>query len=188
MSTNFKHNAAAKPRRLTAKQQCFIEEYLIDLNATQAAIRAGFSPKTAYSQGQRLLKNVEIKAAIDKAFRQRSERTRVDADKVIRELARIGFLDIRNLVEIRGNSIELKSGVDMTDDDAAAIAEVSDTQFGIKIKAHNKLTALQLLARHTGIIKDNKADGLESESEENDLIRALDKTTAEAFADESGTE
>jgi phage terminase small subunit len=138
--------------------------------------------------GQENLRKPEIKAAIAEALRQRSERTRVNADKVVRELARIGFLDIRNLVEISGNSIKLKSGVDMTDDDAAAIAEVSDTQFGIKIKTHNKLTALQLLARHTGVIKDNKDYGIESESEGNDLVRALDKTTAEAFADESETE
>ena len=68
---------------LTPKQERFVAEYLIDLNATQAAIRAGYSEKTAYSQGQRLLKNVEVAAAIQKALAERSERTKITQDYVL---------------------------------------------------------------------------------------------------------
>jgi phage terminase small subunit len=68
---------------LTAKRQAFVREYPIDLNATKAAIRAGFSEKTAYSQGQRLLKNVEVAAAIQKALAERSERTEITQDYVL---------------------------------------------------------------------------------------------------------
>ncbi len=68
---------------LTAKRKAFVREYPIDLNATKAAIRAGFSEKTAYSQGQRLLKNVEVAAAIQKALAKRSERTEITQDYVL---------------------------------------------------------------------------------------------------------
>lgn len=67
----------------TEKKGRFVEEYPIDLNATQAAIRAGYSEKTAYSQGQRLLKDVEVSAAIQNALSERSERTQIDADYVL---------------------------------------------------------------------------------------------------------
>ena len=68
---------------LTAKRKAFVREYPIDLNATKAAIRAGYSEKTAYSQGQRLLKNVEVADAIQKALAERSERTEITQDYVL---------------------------------------------------------------------------------------------------------
>ena len=69
--------------KLTAKQQRFVEEYLIDLNATQAAIRAGYSPKTANEQGARLLANASVQEAIAKAMAERSRRTGISQDRVI---------------------------------------------------------------------------------------------------------
>ena len=69
--------------KLTPKQTAFVQEYLLDLNATQAAIRAGYSTRTAYSQGQRLLKNVEIQAAVTAAQEARSERVKLDQDDVL---------------------------------------------------------------------------------------------------------
>ena len=71
---------------LTDKQKRFVEEYLVDLNATQAAIRAGYSEQTAYSIGQRLLKKVEVQEAIQQAQNKRSERTQITQDEVIRRL------------------------------------------------------------------------------------------------------
>ena len=79
-------------RKLTAKQQRFVEEYLIDLNATQAAIRAGYSQDTAYSQGQRLLKNVEVSQVVKKSLQERSKRTQIDADWVLKEAAEIATM------------------------------------------------------------------------------------------------
>ena len=73
------------------KQKRFCEEYLIDLNATQAAVRAGYAPKTAYSQGQRLLKDVEIAETITKLKSMQSKRTGITADRVLEELAKLGF-------------------------------------------------------------------------------------------------
>ena len=76
-------------QKLSAKQERFAREYLLDLNATQAAIRAGYSPKTAYSMGQRLLKNVEVQKAVQRAMDERSKRTEVDADYVLTNLLEI---------------------------------------------------------------------------------------------------
>ena len=72
--------------KLTPKQQRFVDEYLIDLNATQAAIRAGYSEKTAYSIGDENLKKPEIKKAIEQAQKERQKRTLVTQDDVIRGL------------------------------------------------------------------------------------------------------
>ena len=83
---------------LNEKQKRFAHEYIIDLNATNAALRAGYSKKTAYSQGHRLLKHAEISKYIEVLQKERSERTAVTADMVIDELAKVGFSDIRNVV------------------------------------------------------------------------------------------
>jgi len=77
----------------TAKQQFFIEEYLIDLNATQAAIRAGYSKKTAQQVGSQNLSKLVIQTAIQQAMDQRSERTGITAVKVLDAIAEIGFAD-----------------------------------------------------------------------------------------------
>ena len=78
---------------LTAKQKAFVQEYLVDLNATQAAIRAGYSKRSAYSTGQRMLKNDEVQKAIQKAQKRREERTEVTQDYVIAKLREIAEKD-----------------------------------------------------------------------------------------------
>ena len=74
---------------LNEKQQRFCDEYLIDLNATQAAIRSGYSKKTAYSQGQRLLKHVEIKAYIDARMAEKQQELIADQDEVLKYLTSV---------------------------------------------------------------------------------------------------
>lgn len=87
---------------MTPKQQRFVEEYLVDLNATQAAIRAGYSEKTAYSQGQRLLKNAEIQKSIADAQAARSEKVAIDAEWVLRRLAMEAEADLGDLYDAEG--------------------------------------------------------------------------------------
>ena len=84
----------------TVMQKRFVQEYLIDLNATQAAIRAGYSKKTAQEQASRLLSKVKVQADIQKAMKRRSERTGITQDRVLEELALIAFSDISELLEI----------------------------------------------------------------------------------------
>ena len=85
-------------RSLTAKQAAFACEYLVDMNATQAASRAGYSRKTAASQGERLLRNVEVRQAIDAGLNSRATKTGVTTERVLRERARLAFFDPRKLL------------------------------------------------------------------------------------------
>ena len=160
---------------LTARQARFVQEYLVDLNATQAAIRAGYSEKTAYSMGQRLLKHVEVAAAISKAQAKRADRTGVTQDQVMAELAKIGFYDIRKAVRWGGvpkatmdgdlvYPVEMVPSEDLDDSTAAAISEVSLTAGGIKIKMSDKLAALEKLGKHLGMFNGAGADEADAPS------------------------
>lgn len=84
---------------LTGKRARFVDEYLIDLNATQAALRAGYSEKTAYSQGQRLLKDVELQAQLQKRMKDREKRTEINADYVLKRLVEIDQLDVLDILK-----------------------------------------------------------------------------------------
>ena len=145
---------------LSPKQRRFVDEYLVDLNATQAAIRAGYSAKTAKQIGSRLLTNVDIAAAIEQAMEARGTRTSVTADKVIKELARLGFSDMRRLMTWGPDGVRLLSSDDLDDDDALAVAEVTETTTkdggSIKLKVHDKQAALVTLGRHLGLFLDKQ--------------------------------
>lgn len=144
--------------KLTDKQQRFVDEYLIDLNATQAAIRAGYSPKTSNEQGARLLVNVSVKGEIAKEQAERSKRTGINQDRVLTELAKIAFADMRNFMKWGPNGIKLLSVDDLTPEDSVCVAELSETttEYGgtTRIKLHDKKGALELLGRHLGMFKD----------------------------------
>lgn len=138
---------------LTAKQQAFVQEYLIDLNATQAAIRAGYSSSSAGAIGDENLKKPEIKEEIDKAMAIRSKRTGITADRVLRELARIAFFDSTVVANVDGRGSVTLMPTDLLDaDDRACISEISETITkdggSVKVKYHDKLKALDILAKH----------------------------------------
>ena len=86
--------------KLTKKQQLFVDEYLIDLNATQAAIRAGYSVSSARDIGCENLTKPNIQEAIAKAMAERSRRTGVNQDRVVLELAKIAFANIADVVDV----------------------------------------------------------------------------------------
>lgn len=139
---------------LTKKQKVFVEEYLIDLNATQAAIRAGYSPDTAQEQSSRLLSNVMVKAAVDKAMAERSRRTGVNADRVLLELAKIGFANITDVVDVDTAKIR----EDAKEEDLACIQsiKIKPTEYGTEreIKMYDKKAALVDIGKHLGMFKD----------------------------------
>ena len=147
--------------KLTEKQKRFAEEYLVDLNATQAAIRAGYSPDTANEQGSRLLANVNIKNTVDKLIAERSRRTGINADRVIREIAKIAFVNAGEIVDLDTALLMDK----ISDDDTAAIQSVKVKTFGEdgverEVKLADKLKALELLGKHLGLFKDKlEVDG-----------------------------
>lgn len=160
---------------MTKKQKRFVEEYLIDLNATQAAIRAGYSPESAYSIGSENLKKPEIRACIEKAMAERSKRTGVNQDRIIMELAKIGFLNPKDLVNFDEATVKEEAA----EEDLAAIASVRVKSFPTKdgegiereIKMYDKPKALELLGRHLGMFKDKvEVSGLEEEKKKLDDI------------------
>lgn len=145
-------------KELTDKQRRFVEEYLVDLNATQAAIRAGYSKKTAEVQAHQLLKKTLVSKAIHQAMEARSERTAITADMVLVELGRIGFSNMSHYAHWNDNGVSLLDSNDLTEDAARCVAEVSQTVTeaggSIKFKLHDKVGALDKIARHLGMYKE----------------------------------
>ena len=154
--------------RLTPKQARFCEEYLVDLNATQAAIRAGYSVESAGSIGSENLAKPAIRAWIETAMAERSKRTGINADRVLRELGRIAFVNPRDIFDMQ--TAEVKPEAD--DDDLAAVAGMKvkyaahkdvreDGEPGMgqtierEIRLCDKLKALELCGRHLGMFRDN---------------------------------
>jgi phage terminase small subunit len=150
---------------LTPKQERFVAEYMIDLNATQAAIRAGYSAKTAQEQASRLLSNVMVSEAVAAAQQARSQTTGVTAARVLQEIARLAFFDARKLLTDEGEPIPIHQ---LDDDTAAGIAGLETAtergrgeDAGVtvirKYKIADKNSALEKLAKHVGLYAmDNK--------------------------------
>lgn len=144
--------------KLTEKQKRFVEEYLIDLNATQAAIRAGYSPNTAEQAASRVLSFVKVQDAINIQLAERSRRTGINQDRVIQELAKIAFVNITAIVN---NDCEILP--DAEEADLAAIESVKvktiptkSGEVGVEreVKLSSKLKALELLGKHLGMWND----------------------------------
>lgn len=144
-------------RQLNEQRQRFVDEYLIDLNGTQAAIRAGYSSKTAQEQASRLLSNVMVQQAISEKMAERSKRTGINQDRVVLELAKIALVKMTDIVDSQGR---IKNTA--TDDDLACIESMkykeseSDTGSSVEreVKIASKLKALELLGKHLGMWND----------------------------------
>ena len=143
---------------LTPRQKLFVDEYLIDLNATQAAIRAGYSPNNADKIGSELLGKTRVSDAISKAMAERSRRTGINQDRILMELAKIALVNPENVVDFDEATI-LDSALP---EDLAAVASVKVKRFPTKegegiereIKFYDKTKALDLAGRHLGMFKD----------------------------------
>lgn len=168
---------------LNPKQKRFCAEYLIDLNAAQAAIRAGYSAKTARQIGQRLLTHVDIQAEISRGMKAREERTEITQDRVLQELAKIGFADARDVVNwgikevafgfddegkrlppdqigdatvvqyIPAPFVEPVNRDDLPPAVAKAVKKVALTTNGFTIEMHDKVGALQKIGDHLGMFR-----------------------------------
>lgn len=143
---------------LTAKQKIFVSEYLIDLNATQAAIRAGYSKRNADKIGPELLGKTRVAEAIQAAMQKREQRTEITQDMVLQELAKIGFSDMKSFSQWGPRGVTLIESGQLTPDQSACVSEVSQTWSesggSIKFKLHDKVAALEKIGRHLGMFKD----------------------------------
>lgn len=160
--------------KLNERQERFCNEYLIDLNATQAAIRAGYSEKTAAAQAARLLTNVNIQTYIQQRKRDRVERTEITQDMVIQELALIAFsnaADYAAVVERQamiegvllfdddGNPVMYRTvepvlTAELTEEQKRALSVIKKGRDGFEIKPYDKVRALELLGKHLGMFTD----------------------------------
>ena len=153
---------------LTGKQQRFVEEYLVDLNATQAAKRAGYSEKTAEQVGYQLLHKTLVQRAIQEARAKQQERTQITADAVLKEYAKIAFFDPRKLFHDNGQPKDIAV---LDDDTAGALAGLDVTEeyegngqdrefvgYTKKYKIADKLRALEALAKHLGLFERSNED------------------------------
>lgn len=172
---------------LNDRQRRFCEEYLKDLNATKAAERAGYSKKTAPFIGSENLNKPQIKAQIQKLQDARSKRTEITADRVLKELAKIGFSDLKDYMSWNDEKITI---IDSQNVDAKAVSEVMYTETTIpqkngddiikiqkKIKLYDKVAALTKIGEHLGMFS-KKGDSY-NDDERDLILRAATKVAQE---------
>jgi phage terminase small subunit len=168
--------------KLTPKQQLFIKEYLVDLNATQAAIRAGYSEKTAKSIGQENLTKPDIQRAIQSQMNTRAEKVEISAERVLQELGAIAFHDVNDVVYVdtrdyisgwkevkpekegepmikepimdTAQMVIVKDLSELTPLQRKSIAAIKQGKEGIEIKFHDKIKAIELLGKHMKLFSD----------------------------------
>jgi phage terminase small subunit len=148
--------------KLNDKQKRFCEEYIIDLNGTQAATRAGYSPHTANVQSTYLLSNLNVKEYIQELIAKRSERTEITQDMVINEIAKVAMMNVEDFYD----DIGLKPLSELSHAAKAGLASYQTKRIKVGkdewadvpiMKVHDKMKALELLGRHVGAFeKDNK--------------------------------
>ena len=147
--------------KLTPKQKLFVAEYVVDKNATRAAIRAGYSEKTAHSSGPRLLDNVGVKAEIDKKLAKLEEKVGLTAERVMREVAAIATSNIMDGMQYDANTGEFsfKSPDEIPEEFWKAASEVTTYQLpdggglALKLKMHPKLQALKMEYDRHNLVK-----------------------------------
>jgi phage terminase small subunit len=173
-------------KSLTHKQQRFVDEYIIDLNGTQAAIRAGYATGSAFVAASRLLSNDKVAAAITKRKKEREKRTEITQDRVLQELYRLAFVDIRKYFNEDGTA---KPMSELDDDAAAALAgfevvEINSAPgsppvgFTKKFRLTEKKGSIELLMRHMGMLNDKlKLQG----DEKNPITLALKQINGTAL-------
>jgi phage terminase small subunit len=172
----------AESKKLNRRQEEFVRQYLLDLNAAAAYVRAGFRARgnSAEVNAARLLRNAKVSEAIEKAMVERSERTKIDGDRVLRELGKIAFLDARRALNDDG-SFKPISGLD--DDMAAALAsfdvvELGGDEGGVirKVRLADKLRALELIGKHLGMFRERVEVAGDKENPLTLLIRQVQGT------------
>ena len=142
----------------TAKQRRFAEEYMKDLNATQAAIRAGYSKRSAEWIGPQLLTKPHVAELVGELRAAQTERTGSDADRIKEALRAIAYSDQRKYQKWGASGVNVLESSGLTDKEAMAVAEVSQMITGaggsFKIRQFDKLRALELLAKMEGLLSD----------------------------------
>lgn len=161
--------------KLTEKQKRFVQEYLVDLNATAAARRAGYSEKSASRIAVELLNKNQVSAEIQKQQIKRQKRVEITQDKVLEELAAIAFANGADFATVNQNGIvRITPTAALPDEKRKAIASIKEGQYGAEVRVHDKVKALELLGKHLGLF-DGKNDT--RETPENNIFEAISQST-----------
>lgn len=160
----YKPHSVLMKKKLTPKQERFCQEYIIDLNGTQAAIRAGYSKKTAYSISEENLRKPEIKTRIEELQAELRERNKLKADDVIQELRALAFWNIKDFITTNNQVNDLSTmerealkpvaGIKVKKE-IRTIGEMELTEITTELKLTDKRAALVDLGRHLGIFKED---------------------------------
>lgn len=157
--------------RLTEKQKRFVAEYLVDLNATQAAIRAGYSERTADRIGPELLGKTCVSAEIQRAIQARQKRTEITQDMVLRELAAIGFAKASDYAQVTASGgVRITPTEELSDVQRRALSGIKEGKFGVEVSSYDKVKALELLGKHLGMFDARTA---QQQEQENNLVERL---------------
>lgn len=176
LKTNAALNKTNQEPKLTNRQKVFIAEYLTDLDGTQAAIRAGYSKKSAYAIATENLKKPQIKAAIDEAIEERRKKLSVTAESVIAELALIGFADMSDFVKVSdGGAVQVIPLDELAESKSRIIKKIKEKRTiktlkgtkdqpdgemvlddTVEFELCDKVKSLELLSRHLGILHDKQ--------------------------------
>jgi phage terminase small subunit len=179
--------------RMTPLQLRFIEEYVVDLNGKQAAIRAGYSPRSASRVASHMMRHQpQIVNAIDEALAARAARSLTSKDRILLEYARIAFADIRDIIEWGPGGVTLKNPRSLADAGAAAIAEISTVAnrngAQSRLRLHDKKKALDALVRLLGYHEKNRDAAAPPRREGEPSAREILLRRLEAIAEEEKEE
>lgn len=144
--------------KLSDKQKRFCKEYVIDSNYTQAAIRAGYSKRSAKMQGSRLMTNDDIKAYIAHLQEKVAKRLEVDADWIGEQFKILANADYSEIIkQMTNTTVSYKSLNEWPKELKMCIKQIKQTQNGVEVVFYDKVKALESLAKHIGYYKeDNK--------------------------------
>jgi phage terminase small subunit len=140
---------------LTAKEELFCKEYLVDLNGAAAARRAGYAKKHARSIAFQCLERPDVREVIRKGMAERAKRVEMTADKVLVDLADIAQTDLTQVVQIKHGQVYVTDTDLLPENVRRCITEISATPAGIRIKFTDRVKALELLGRHLAMFSDN---------------------------------
>ena len=143
------------------KHKKFIEEYMDDLDGPAAAVRAGYPKKTASTVSNKLLADPVVSGYIEKALQDQLSNLDISESTVLKEYARIAFSDITNVIKFsNSNGVQLKChSSSLSENISRAISEVQETSTGLKVRMHSKMAALDILAKHLGLVINRNEHG-----------------------------
>jgi phage terminase small subunit len=148
--------------RLNPKRRCFVQQYLIHLDAPRAAREAGYSARSARNQAYRMMTNDDVRTAIAEGMKAREERVRLSQDDVVRALMHIAFSSIFDVLAVENECIYLQDSETLDRAKRSGVKEIratkTDTRSSIQVTMHDNTRALELLAKYVGLFTKKDSD------------------------------